>query len=838
MTAYPIDPLLPQLCEQLKPGSTVLLQAPPGAGKTTRVPLALLGALGPMGTAPPIQGDIWMVEPRRLAVRAAAERLANSLDEPVGERIGYAIRGEQRRSANTRIEVLTDGLFLRRLQADPALEGVQCLLFDEFHERRRDADLALALLREARPTLQPNLAVMLMSATLDLSDLKQRLPDATVLESEGRSFPVETLHQPPRPEESLPRQVLRAVERHALPLARGSGVLVFLPGLAEIQRCRELLLQSPSLENWDVVGLHGQLPLEEQRKALQGCDRHRAGQLILASAIAESSITLNGVKMVIDSGLSRQLRYDPNTGMEGLETVPASLASADQRRGRAGRQGPGLCIRLWSPANQQRRPRFSPPELGLADPQPVVLELAAWGCGLGEALPWLDPPPQAALINGREQLIALNALKPDGRLSASGTLLGRLGVHPRLALMMLEAKRCGTAALGCDLAAILSERDPLPWREVGCDLEARLEALQRDKRLGALRQLSRQLQRQLERLPLDRDQGRSAISAAELILKAFPEWLALRRADQPGRFLLRQGRGARLHEQDPLIDAEALAVAQLDLGQRDTRIQLALPLSRAAVEQLAAEEGHWQDTLHWDAQAERIRAERVLTLGALSIRREAQPAPDRQQCRDLLIATLKRSGDLKALSWTPTAEQLRRRLDLAHRQLGAPWPQRDPSFLMATLADWLGDALEGCTSLSDLEATHLEEALWGPLDWSQRQELDRLLPQRLAIPSGRSAALTYEADGQIVLAVKLQEMFGCDTGPTVLQGRLPVTVELLSPAGRPLQRTRDLSGFWHGSYAAVRKEMRGRYPKHPWPEAPWLAQATATTKRQSERGRG
>ena len=833
MTDYPIESLLPQLCETFRPGSTVLLQAPPGAGKTTRVPLALLGTIGPVGTAAPIQGDIWMIEPRRLAVRAAAERLADSLNEPVGQRIGFAIRGERRRSAQTRIEVLTDGLFLRRLQADPALEGVQCVLFDEFHERRRDADLALALLREARPLLRPDLAVMLMSATLDLSDLRPRLPEAVVLESEGRGFPVETVHQPPRQDESLPRQVLRAIETHGLSLPGGSSVLVFLPGLAEIHRCRELLQRSASLADWSVMCLHGQLPLEEQRIALQGCDRQHSGQLILASAIAESSITLNGVRLVIDSGLSRQLRYDAGSGMEGLETVPSSLASADQRRGRAGRQGPGCCIRLWSPANQQRRPQFSPPELELADPQPVVLELAAWGCGLGEDLPWLDPPPRPALLNGRDQLIALKALEPDGRLSGQGQLLGQLGVHPRLGLLMLEARRCGTPQLGCDLAAILSERDPLPWRDVGCDLSARLDAMGQQKQLGALRQLSRQLQRQLNRLPPDRDHCQRRISAAELVLKAFPEWLALRRTERPGRFQLRQGRGARLDEQDPLINAEALAVARLDLGQRDTRIQLALPLSRSTVDRLAEEEGSWEDLLSWDEQCQRIRAERTLSLGALRLRREPHPAPDSRQCRDLIIERLQRGGTLDVLPWTPASVQLRRRLDLAYRQLGSPWEPKNPDVLLASLSAWLGDALEGCQSWNDLDATVLENALWGSLDWSQRQELDRLLPSRLLIPSGRSADLTYEDDGQVVLAVKLQEMFGCETGPTVLQGQLPVTVELLSPAGRPLQRTCDLSGFWHGSYASVRKEMRGRYPKHPWPEEPWTAQATARTKRQS-----
>lgn len=834
MTVYPIDALLPELCAQLQPGSTILLQAPPGAGKTTRVPLALIGALGPMGPPDPIQGRLWMVEPRRLAARAAATRLADTLDEPVGDRIGYAIRGERRTSANTQVEVMTDGLFLRRLQADPSLEGVGGVLFDEFHERKRDADLSLALLREARPLLRPELPLMLMSATLDISDLIQRLPDATVLTSEGRSFPVETHHQVPRPDEPLARQVLRAVESHRHLLPAASSVLVFLPGLTEIRRCRELLEQSHSLQDWDIQILHGQLPLEEQSRALQRCNQARPGKLILSSAVAESSVTLNGVRLVIDSGLSRQLRYDPNSGMEGLETVLSSVASSDQRRGRAGRLGPGHCVRLWSPANQQRRPSHSPPELRLADPQPVVLELAAWGAGLGETLPWLEPPPASALMAGRQQLLTLKALSPDGRLSTTGRLLSRLGVHPRLGLLMLDAQRRGAPELGCDLAALLSERDPLSRQDSGCDLGARLSALHQQKRLAPIRQRSRQLQQQLQRLDPGRSDppGSEPASAAELLLTAFPEWLALQRPGQPNRFQLRQGRGALLPDHDPLLGCEALAVARVDMGGRNTQIQLALPLQRIVVEHLAEVDGHWQETLSWDEAAGRIRSERILHLGELCIRREPLASPKAEECRDLMLKLLRDAGHLELLPWTDTTVQLQRRLTLIHRELGPPWPQRDMNHLFETAPHWLGPALEGCQRWQDLEAATLQEALWGEMDWNNRQQLDRLLPTIIPIPSGRSARLRYDTDDQIVLAVKLQEMFGCAKTPRLLQGRLPVTVELLSPAGRPLQRTQDLEGFWHGSYTDVRREMRGRYPKHPWPEQPWSAEATTLTKKR------
>ena len=830
MSAFPIDVLLPEIRAAVAPGSTTLLQAPPGAGKTTRVPLALIGALGGAQTANTPSGQIWMLEPRRLAARAAASRLAESLDEAIGHRIGYSVRGESRRSRHTQVEVMTDGLFLRRLQADPSLDGVSCVLFDEFHERRRDADLAFTLLAEARPLLNAELAVVVMSATLDLSDLRTRLPEATVLESEGRAYPVVTIHQPPRSEEPLPRQVLRAIESHALALPQGSGVLVFLPGLKEIRRCQNLLAESASLANWSIRALHGQMPLSEQSTVLQRCGQDQSGSIVLSSAIAESSVTVDGVVLVIDSGLSRQLRYDPNTGMEGLETVPASLASADQRRGRAGRQGPGCCVRLWSPAEQQRRPAFSPPELQLADPLPLVMELAQWGAGRGEQLPWLDPPSGASLAEGQQQLQTMGVLTSSGALTDLGKQLSHLSVHPRLGLLMLEAQHQGCADLGCDLAALLSDRDPLAGRRVGADLSQRLDVLHRQRDCRPQQQLSRQLRQQLAKLtPSDREPLAPA-SAAELLLRAFPDWLALQRDGQPGRYQLRQGRGAVLMPDDPLWGTPALAVARLDMGERDCRIQLALPLSQESLDRLAKQDGRWHDTLRWDPDQERIQARRQLRLGQLVLRDDTQPAPAAERCRALLIQRLEQAGSLGELPWTDQSEQLRCRLDLIHRNIGDPWPDRSVNKLLQTLDSWLGPSLEGCQSWRDLHNSALEEALWGDIPWSQRQELDRLAPARLTIPSGRQAALRY-GDDEVVLAVKLQEMFGSSTGPTVLNGRLPVTLELLSPAGRSLQRTRDLRGFWQGSYRDVRREMRGRYPKHPWPENPAEAIATAKTKR-------
>ena len=768
-----------------------------------------------------------MVEPRRLATRAAATRLAQSLDEPLGQRIGYAMRGEQKRSASTQVEVVTDGLFLRRLQADPSLEGVSCVLFDEFHERRKDADLALALLREAAPVLRPDLALVLMSATLDLSDLRDRLPQAEVLESAGRCYPVETHHQRARENESLPRQVLRALENHALTLPNGSGALVFLPGLREIERCRALLSDANALQRWRIAILHGQLPLDSQSAALHRCGPEHDGTVILASGIAESSITIDAVRLVIDSGLSRQLRYDPNTGMEGLETVPSSLASAEQRRGRAGRQSAGQCVRLWSPAEQQRRPNFSPPELLLADPQPILMELAQWGAGMGNDLPWLDAPPQAAMQEGRSDLQALGLLQPNGQMSPTGRELSTLGVHPRLGLLMLEARKRGCSQLGCDLAALLSERDPIAGRDAGCDLEARLSVVGQHR---TLRERSRQLRRQLDRLDPPAPEATHSANAAELVLRAFPQWLAQERPGQPGRYLLRQGRGAVLSPQDPLRGSPALAVARVDTGGRDTLIQLALPLDSSALEALGEREGSWIDSVSWDASRQQVKAERRLQLGDLVLRRTPQRAPSAEQCQALLLNALQEAGSLDALPWTAFNQQLRQRLSWMHRHYGPPWPARDGETLLQDTA-WLAATLLGCQSWRDVSPTMLDSALWGELSWSERQRLDHVLPERIAIPSGRQAKLRYD-DEEVVLAVKLQEMFGEGTGPHVLEGRVPVTLELLSPAGRSLQRTRDLEGFWKGSYADVRREMRGRYPKHPWPDDPSRATPTAFTKRK------
>jgi len=848
----PIDDHLEAIRGALAPGATVVLQAPPGAGKTTRVPLELLKAFGD-------QGRILLIEPRRLATRAAAERLAAGLGEAVGEQVGYSVRLERRSSSRTRLEVLTGGLFLRRLQADPALEGVACVIFDEFHERGAEADLALALVRQARTLLRPELRIMVMSATLDLAPLAAGLDRATVITSPGRSFPVAVEHQRPRERERLDQQVVRALENHWLE-ERGPAetVLVFLPGQREIADTQRAIEATAWGQQVACTPLHGQLSLAHQGQAIAPAPT-AGGKLVLATSIAESSLTIAGVTLVIDAGLSRRNRFDPATGLDRLVTLPASLASAEQRRGRAGRLGPGRCLRLWAPGEEQRRPGFDPPELLVCDPLPIVLQLAEWGDALGEDLPWIDPPPRTALQEARELLEQLGALDGGGRITPAGRTMAGLGLSPRLAHLLLRAQACGSLELGCELAVLLSERDPLNPRDAGSDLLARLDWLRarasepadrlapgRSSQRREMQKLQAELKRQV--LASSRRDGatnaqttaskpRSAASeeamAARLLGWAYPERIALSRGRGDGRFLMRGGRGALLHPDDPLADAEALAIAIADGEGAEARVRLAVRLERADLEELAAAQGQEALEARWDPQAERVRCERSLRLGALVLARTPWPEARGEEVQAAMADGLRQLG-LAALPWCPRSRSLQQRLGLAHRWLGPPWPDRRLERLEDDPAAWLGERLAGLRSRQDLRQLDLIEALWGELDWAERQQLERWFPETIAVPSGRRVALDYVGE-EPVLAVKLQEMFGATVSPTLLDGRLPVTVQLLSPAGRPAALTRDLAGFWSSGYAEVRRELRGRYPKHPWPEDPRQAVATALTKARLER---
>lgn len=827
----PIDGQLPAICTALAtPGSTLLLQAPPGAGKTTRVPLALLQRLG---------GRIWMLEPRRLATRTAAQRLAAERGEPVGQTVGYSVRLETRTSPATRLEVLTSGLFLRRLQADPELTGLDCVIVDEFHERGADTELAVVLLRQARELFHPDLRLLVMSATLQVDDLAAQWPDAQVLRSSGRQHPVSVCHQSPRVDEPLSDQLLRALEQHWLPQTHPRNtVLVFLPGMREIVVSRRALEATSWGSQVEVTPLHGNLNLAEQGQAISPA-RSSHGKVVLATSIAESSLTIAGVDLVIDCGLSRRNRFDPVSGMDALVTVAASQASATQRQGRAGRLGPGRCIRLWSAAEHGRRAAFDPPELLATDPVPLALQLALWGAPLGEGLSWLTPPPEARLREARQLLSQLGALDDRGRLTPHGRAMGELGVHPRLAHMLLLAAGHGWQQQAADLAVLLSERDPLNRAEAGVDLGARLAWLQHGRNNDRLRQRLRQqrdaLTRQLNGTAGSQAAAAATPPAAALMLSwAYPERVALNRGDGRGRFLLRNGVGAILPSHDSLADQPALAVASVDGQGRDARILLALPLPDAQLQALAEEQGHDQPLISWDDEGQRVRCEQQRRLGALVLSRRPLNDAEPGAVAAVLLAVLRDRG-LTLLPWSEQSRQLQHRLQLLHSYCGAPWPRRDDANLMQELNTWLGPSLQGVRSLDGLRKLDLCEALWGDLPWERRQELERLLPGSLPIASGRRARLDY-SQGRPVLAVKLQELFGTCSHPTVLDGRLAVRLELLSPAGRPAAISEDLMHFWQHTYPEVRRELRGRYPKHPWPSDPTEAVATALTKRQLNRG--
>lgn len=799
----PIDTALPPLRAALAERGRAVLQAPPGAGKTTRVPLALLDQpwLG--------SGKIVMLEPRRIAARAAAGHMASLLGEKAGDTVGYRIRMDRKVSPSTRIEVVTEGILTRMLQDDPALEGVGAVIFDEFHERSLNADLGLALALETAE-LRDDLRLLVMSATLDGGPVARLLGDAPVVTSEGRAWPVETHHRPPRPGEAIEDAVARAV-RDALAEETGS-LLVFLPGAREIRRVQAKLAGIG--DGVAVAPLYGDLPGAAQDQAIRPAPAGTR-KVVLATNIAETSLTIEGVRVVIDSGLARAPRFDPRTGMSRLETVTIARAAADQRRGRAGRTEPGVCWRLWARAGEGAMAPFDPPEILVADLAPLALELALWG---GGELAWLDPPPAAALAQARALLADLGAIDGDGRPTAHGKQMARLPLHPRLAHMVLRARAEGVGGTAAELAAILEGRRP----SSDADLRASLEMLHRggDPAVARLREAARDIAR---RFDLKGGGG----DAGALLALAYPDRVARRRPGGRGSFLLANGRGAVLRDSDPLASAEYLAIAETDDAGREARILAAAPLDEATLEAVLGDRIAWVETVAWDPSEQAVAARRQRRLGAMVLADSALPNPDPAAVATTLLEGVRRLG-LDALPWRDGAVALRRRVGFARALEGEAWPDWSDAALMETLEQWLGPHLSGLRRRGDLDRLDLAQIL--ALDWEQQRALDALAPTTIPIPSGRRAALDYADPAQPVLAVKLQEMFGQAETPRVGGGRVPVAIHLLSPAGRPLQVTRDLAGFWAGSYAEVRKDMRGRYPRHPWPDDPLAAPATARAK--------
>ncbi|WP_421862029.1 ATP-dependent helicase HrpB [Motiliproteus sp.] len=831
MKSLPIDSALPELLQALTKHNRCLLQAAPGAGKTTRVPPSLL-------QQPWLGGQkILMLEPRRIAARSAAAFMASELGEKAGQTIGYRSRLDTKVSAQTRIEVVTEGILTRMLQSDPALEGVGCVIFDEFHERNLNADIGLALLLQSQQLLRDELKILLMSATLELEPIRRLLgPDTPVISSEGRSFPVQIEHLGGNPSPFDPIRMAQAIEQ-ALGDTEQS-LLAFLPGSSEIQRTLRALQQCRLPDNIESIPLYGQLSPKQQDRAINPPEPGQR-KLVLATAIAETSLTLEGIDAVVDGGLMRLPRFDPRSGMTRLQTQVVSRASATQRAGRAGRLQAGRCYRLW--AEERTLIEQSPAEILHADLAPLVLELAQWGAKADE-LEWLDAPPPVHLAQARELLIQLGALSDDNQLTMMGEQLLKLGTHPRLGTLMLHAKQLGLGALGCQLAALLSERDPFS-NQPGADLRQRLLQLQHSKEPAAqrIRESARRWCRQLKVSDqLDRDVDAALEQCGLLLAFGFPDRIAQRRSgntdnnDQPGQhYRLRNGKGAEFRDRDPLCRHRYLVCADLDGDARSARIFLAAPLDAEALEQHLDNQIEQCQQIGWDNQTESVRGHSERWLGKLCLDRQPLAELDEQQLADGLIAGIRQRG-ISSLPWEPRSRQLQQQLALLRQYLGEDWPDLSDANLTDTLEHWLAPYLNGMRKLTELKRLNLRELLYNQLDWNQQQQLSQLLPERIQVPSGSQIRIDYSNSEQPLLAVRLQEIFGWQQTPTLLNGKLPLTLQILSPAQRPIQTTTDLAGFWSGSYREVCKEMKGRYPKHFWPDDPLQAVATRQTKKRMD----
>ena len=818
----PITTILPSLNAALAGHGSAVLVAPPGSGKTTCVPLALLDADWLRGRG------VLLLEPRRLAATNAARYMAGLLGEEIGATVGYAIRYERRVSAQTRLEVITEGILARRLQDDPELTGIGLVILDEFHERSLHADLALALCRDAQRGLNLDLRLLVMSATLAAEAVAGLLGAAPVIRSAGRSHPVTVHHLPRDPEGPLSATVAAGVRR-ALQECAGD-LLVFLPGAGEIRACAGLLADRGDL---DLRPLYGELPFAAQEAAILPGSRRR---VVLATNVAETSLTIEGIGAVVDSGYERRARFDPVAGTTVLELTRISQASAEQRAGRAGRLGPGTCYRLWSEGTHGALLPATPPEIRQADLAPLALDLARWGVADAAGLPWLDPPPAGALAGARALLQQLGLLDERLQLTARGRQAAPLPLHPRLVALLLAAGEAQCLALGCDLVALLGERDLcppgwLPAHPADNDLVERLDRLRRrDGDPARLAMVQRAAAYWRRRLGAGGEGGRPAAAAVNrLLLAAFPDRVGLRRQGGGDRYLLASGRGARLSPRSALARPELLVAAELrGTSGGEAEIVLAGRLLREEVETACADRLQWRREIGWDAAAGRVTGREVQQLGAVTLQERPLPVDD-AAALPLLLDLLRREG-LELLAWSPAARQLRARLALLARACPEDgWPAVDEAALLAQAQEWLGPWLAGVRSRQDLARLDPAAMLAGWLGRRAR-ELERLAPERLPVPSGSQIRLDYTAGELPVLAAKLQELFGLAETPRVANGRVAVLVHLLSPAGRPLAVTADLRSFWDSVYPEVKKEMRGRYPKHPWPDDPWTAPATRRTK--------
>ncbi len=818
----PVWEILPELRAALARHALVVLQAPPGAGKSTGLPLALLDEPWMEG------GKAILLQPRRVAVRSVAARLAHTAGEPVGGLVGSQVRFESRTSGRTRLTVMTEGILTRLLQRDPELSGVNLVLFDEFHERSLQADLALALVREVQEGLRPELRVLVMSATLDPA-LPARLK-APLVASAGRAYPVEVRYLPADPQGTPDAAVVAAVSRALGDLP--GDVLAFLPGVAEIRRALAAL--SGRHPEVNVLPLYGDLGLEAQQAAILPDPQGRR-RVVLATSIAETSLTIPGVRVVVDSGWTRRQHFDPGTGLSRLTTERVTLDAADQRAGRAGRTAPGVALRLWSERTQAALAAARTPEMLEADLSPLTLELAGWGTPDPAALHWLDAPPPVRVEAARTLLRELDAVDDAGRTTPVGLSLLELPTHPRLAHLLRGSLELQLAPLAADLAAVLEERDPL-GRDAGTDLTARLDALRRFRaRQGSPGDVAA-----LERAERLSRHWRSALgvgpqtaipdpfSVGRLVALAYPERVALLREGGRDRYLLAGGQGVRLPEADPLAGEAALAVAHLDgrLTAGEGRVYLAAPLDPAVL----AARAETVDAVHWDARTGTLVAQREQRVGALLLGAE----PLRQLPPDLRAAAMTdavRQEGLGRLYWPDEARQVQARVGSLRAWRGDDWPDLSDGALLERIDEWLPPLLGQARTRDELGRVNVLPGLQTLLPWPLPRELGELAPTHLTVPSGSRVRLEYREDGEPpILAVKLQELFGLADTPAVNAGRVPVLLHLLSPARRPVQVTQDLRSFWQKGYFEARKDLKGQYPRHPWPDDPWTAEATRKAK--------
>ncbi|WP_050908758.1 ATP-dependent helicase HrpB [Vibrio harveyi] len=818
MSQLPIEAVMPQLLTAVKNQHQVILKAAPGAGKSTYFPLQLLQKQS-------VTGKIVMLEPRRLAARNIARYLAQQLGEQVGERVGYRVRGETKVSKNTQLEIVTEGIMTRMIQSDPELNGIDLLIFDEFHERSIHADTALAFSLEVQEALRDDLKLVVMSATLDQGALQTLLPEAAYIESQGRSFEVETRYLPLGVNDHLPTSMAKTIE--SLIQKESGSLLAFLPGVGAIKQVQERLVHLP--DNVEVCPLYGQLSFAEQQKAIAPASGDKR-KVVLATNIAETSLTIEGIRLVVDSGLERVARFDLKNGLTRLEQVRVAQSSAIQRSGRAGRIEEGICVRLYSESQFKQQPQVPQPEILHSDLASLVMELAFWGAGDISELKWLNTPSAASLAQAKQLLIVLGLLSEQGQLTPEGKIAHELGVEPRSAAMLIQAQQHDVKMLNTALAAVaLIEEPERNITNIAHSLHRWVSGTHSKKSILHKRS-------QTVALKLDTMFSLSEVDerALPLVLSlAFPDRVAQQRSNQHGRFTLSNGHGAECRPEETLGDCDYLiAIDLMRSYSNSSQINLACELDINELEEVFEHLFTTDDVVDWDEKKGRLMAERQVKLGRLIIKRDALPSPGKEKMTQALLTYVRRQG-LQSLNWTPAAENLLERIRCAVEWLPEQaWPSFDDVDLLASLEEWLEPYMSTVASVKDLAKVNLVEALNARLGWSLNQHIDEWLPEEYRLPTGSKKRIRYQCGHEPVLSVRMQEVFGESTSPTVAQGRKRLVLELLSPAQRPLQVTTDLAAFWVGSYKEVQKEMKGRYPKHVWPDDPATHVATTKTKRQ------